>query len=154
MDGCIISVSNAPGNLEMTANILENDAMGRQAYNGQNTVAIIEDEPDLVDVYVRLCTLKNLRIAFIAYNGSQAVEIFKKGPLPDIILIDHRMPNMTGIMAMKKMLEINPYAKFIFLSADEEVQDEALREGARAFMKKPTSLMEIYAMILKVLDQP
>jgi two-component system chemotaxis response regulator CheY len=152
MDGCITSVTSAAGNLEMTAHFPENDAMDRQAYKSRNSVAIIEDEPDLVDVYVRLCTLKNLRISFIAYDGIQAVEIFKNTPLPDVILIDHRMPNMTGINAMKKMLEIDPDAKFVVLSADEEVQDEALTAGARAFMKKPASLMEIYAVIAKVLD--
>ncbi len=132
----------------------ESDAMKRRACEGQNTVAIIEDEKDLVDIYVRLCVLKNMRISFIAYNGCEAVSIFKRSPLPDVLLIDHRMPTMTGVEAMKLMLEINPKSKFIFLSADDNVRDEALKSGAKAFLKKPAGLMEIYAVIMKVIAGP
>ncbi len=132
----------------------ESDAMRRQASDGQRTVAIIEDEKDLVDIYVRLCILKNMSIAFIAYNGCEAISNFKRCPLPDVILIDHRMPTMTGIEAMKTMLDINPKSKFIFLSADDNIRDDALRSGAKAFLKKPAGLMEIYTMITKVIAEP
>jgi two-component system chemotaxis response regulator CheY len=120
----------------------------------QNTVAIVEDEKDLVDVYVRLCDLKDLQVSFIAYNGCEAVHIFSSCTMPDIILMDHRMPSMTGLEAMKKMLEIRPDAKFLFLSADEEVKADALKAGARAFLKKPASLMEIYNTMMKVIREP
>jgi two-component system chemotaxis response regulator CheY len=117
-------------------------------------VAIVEDERDLVDVYVRLCDLKGLHVSFIAYNGCEAVNIFSSCTTPDVVLIDHRMPSMTGLEAMRKMLEIRPNAKFLFLSADEEVKADAMKAGARAFLKKPASLIEIYDTIMKVISEP
>jgi len=118
------------------------------------TVAIVEDEGDLVDVYAQLCDLKGLRISFIAYNGREAVDIFSSCATPDVILMDHRMPALTGLEAMKKMREMRPEARFLFLSADEEIRPEAMRAGARAFLKKPVSLMDIYNTMLKVVQEP
>jgi CheY-like chemotaxis protein len=132
----------------------ESDAIEDQAKKCQNRVAIVEDERDLVEVYVRLCALKGLQVSFIAYNGCEAVYMFSGCDIPDVILIDHRMPSMTGLEAMRKMLDINPCAKFVFLSADEEVKPEAMKAGARAFLKKPASLMEIYNTLMKVIGEP
>jgi two-component system, chemotaxis family, chemotaxis protein CheY len=122
--------------------------------NYRFTVAIVEDEGDLVDVYARLCDLKGLPISFIAYNGREAVDIFSSCAMPDVILMDHRMPALTGLEAMKKMREMRPEARFLFLSADEEVGPEAIKAGARAFLKKPVSLMDIYDTMLKVVREP
>jgi CheY-like chemotaxis protein len=138
----------------MTARIPGPDATMGGPYKTQRTVAIIEDERDIVEIYSRICVLKGLRISFTANDGFDALEQFKKAVCPDIILIDHRMPSMTGLEAMKKMLDIDPDAKFVFLSADEEIREQALKEGARAFLKKPACMGDIYAVITKVLDGP
>ena len=127
--------------------------MKRFSYQGPHTVAIIEDERDIVDIYSRLCALKGLRVVFVAYDGADALEQFKNTVCPDVILMDHRMPNMTGLEAMKKMLEIDHDAKFVFLSADEEVREQALMQGAKAFLKKPAGIIEIYNAIMKLLDE-
>ncbi len=145
-------IFNTRGDIETTPYLPGSDAMKGYSYKSQRTVAIIEDERDIVDIYSRICVLKGLRVAFIAYDGANALELFKKAVCPDVILIDHRMPNMTGLEAMKKMLDIDPGARFVFLSADEEVREQALKTGAKAFLKKPASINEIYDVITKVLD--
>jgi len=63
------------------------------------------------------------------------------------------MPALTGLEAMKAMLEIEPCARFIFLSASDEVRDESLEAGARAFLKKPAALADIKNTIMKVLNE-
>ncbi len=63
------------------------------------------------------------------------------------------MPQMTGLEAMKRILDIDPCARFIVLSADEVVRDEAMETGARAFVKKPASLAEICRTLERVLSQ-
>jgi two-component system chemotaxis response regulator CheY len=152
--GIKITIFNTQGEIEMTAYLPGPDAMKGYSYKSQRTVAIIEDERDIVDIYSCICALKGLKISFIAYDGFDALELFKNAVCPDIILIDHRMPNMTGLEAMKKMLDIDPEARFVFLSADEEVREQALKAGAKAFLKKPASINEIYDMIIKVLGMP
>jgi two-component system, chemotaxis family, chemotaxis protein CheY len=139
---------------DITSHFTDTNVMDRQPYKRPKSVAIIEDERDIAEIYMRLCLMKGLRVSFVAYDGCKAVEEFKRSVCPDLILIDHRMPFMTGLEAMKKMLDIDPEARFIFLSADEEIKDEAMGAGAKAFMKKPASLGEIYGVMAKVLGEP
>ncbi len=137
----------------MTAYLPGQDAMGGVSYKRQRTVAIVEDERDIVDIYSRICTLKGYSIVFVAYDGYEALELFKNAVCPDLILMDHRMPNMTGLEAMRKILDIDPCARFVFLSADEEVGEHAIKAGAKAFLKKPAGLNETCDAMVKALGR-
>lgn len=108
------------------------------------SIAIIEDQKDIVDLYKTVIEANGMRINFIAYDGLEGVRAYKNTvQKPDIILIDQRMEVMAGLETMKEILSISPGAGFIFISASEEVKDEILAAGARAFIKKPASLKEV-----------
>ena len=110
-------------------------------------LAIVEDEKDLVEVYLRLFRMKRLDVCFVAGNGVEAVELYRRAEArPDIVIMDNRMPLMNGLDAMKAMLALGGPAKFIFLSADAGARDEAVRMGA-VFLKKPASLGELLQAI-------
>jgi two-component system chemotaxis response regulator CheY len=110
-------------------------------------LAIVDDEKDLVDVYLRLFRMKRMDIIFVAGNGVEAVDFYCKSvDRPDIVIMDNRMPLMNGIEAMKRILAMGCPVKFIFLSADASVRDEATRMGA-VFLKKPASLRELMQAI-------
>ena len=120
--------------------------------DGQVFVAIIEDNRDIAALYVTLIEMQGLHLSFIANNGIESVKAFKNAPkAPDVILIDHRMPLMSGMEAMKEILTISPSARFIFISADESMKQEALAAGAKAFLRKPASRKEIIETISRVL---
>lgn len=125
--------------------------------NKTASVAIVDDEKDIMNVLKMVLTRHAIPIAFIANDGDDAVELFKKtNPKPDIILMDHRMLKMDGLEAMKQILSIAPYTKFIFLSADWHVENEALKAGANRFLKKPASITNILNAIEEVqnIDKP
>jgi DNA-binding response OmpR family regulator len=110
-------------------------------------LAIVDDEKDLVDVYLRLFRMKRLDVCFVAGNGVEAVELYRMSAVrPDIVIMDNRMPLMNGIDAMKAILAMGSPVKFIFLSADTSVRDEVSRLGA-VFLKKPASLGELMRTI-------
>ena len=46
-------------------------------------------------------------------------------------------------MRQREILKIDPSAKIIFLSADIQVKEEAMRSGAFMFLKKPVSIKTI-----------
>jgi len=72
-----------------------------------------------------------------AYGGEEAMEIYKQmNEKPDVILIDYRMPQKDVIEATKGILEVNPEARILFVSADESVEEEALATGACSFKLK------------------
>ncbi len=104
-------------------------------------IAIVEDEKDLVRVYVRLLEKRGIPVCFIAYDGNEAIlKFIASTPKPHIVIMDYRLPTMNGIEVTKRILEIDPDTKVIFLSADAGVKEEALRTGAFIFLVKPVSL--------------
>lgn len=153
MESCGTSMSRSSGELNIQRHFPEVNTMDGAAHDRQKTVAIIEDEREIVELYIKICQSAGLNIAFTAYDGGEGLEAFKNSLCPDVILIDHRMPVLTGLEAMKTMLDIEPCARFIFLSASEEIRDESLEAGARAFLKKPSTIAEIKGTIAKVLDE-
>ncbi len=72
-----------------------------------------------------------------ASSGLEAISLFRE-LLPDVTLMDIRMPVMGGIDAMRAIRERSPGARFIALSTysgDEEIR-RALEAGASAYLTK------------------
>lgn len=73
-----------------------------------------------------------------AENGKVAIEQYK-ALQPDIVTMDITMPEMDGLEALKRIVEINPAAKVIMVSAmgQETMVREAVMSGAKGFIVKP-----------------
>jgi len=102
-------------------------------------------------------TLRNVlekngyEIAAEAEDGLQAIEKYK-ATKPDLVTMDIMMPNMDGITAIKKIMEIDPEAKIIVVSAmgQKALVIEALNSGARDFIVKPFQPDRIVEALQKV----
>jgi len=57
-----------------------------------------------------------------AGNGAEAVTVAGES-LPDIVLMDIRMPKISGIQACRAMKEVAPSAKIIMLTISDEEED-------------------------------
>ena len=101
-------------------------------------ILIVDDDIDIVDLFEQFLKLKGHEIIAKAFNGSEALELYKSSQnVPDIILMDHRMPLKDGLETTKEILAINPNCKIIFISADYTIRDKALEIGALDFLEKP-----------------
>ena len=108
------------------------------------SVAIVDDETQLVRTYELLFKKRQIPMSFAAYDGDEAIEKFKKAdPRPGIVIIDYRLPSMSGLDIMKAILEMEPGTKIVFISGDESIRQESLDAGANVFLKKPTSIKDI-----------
>ena len=79
-----------------------------------------------------------------ASDGAEAVE--KAGEaVPDIVLMDIRMPRSSGIEACRAMKEVAPSAKIVMLTISDEEEDlfEAIRAGASGYLLKDLPLDEV-----------
>ncbi len=110
----------------------------------QIRIAIVEDEVEMVNVLQKFFKIRGVLVSFVAYDGNQAVELFRtSAPRPDVILLDNRLPVKNGVMVAKEIMSIDPGVKIIFLSADAQIEKEAMESGAIMFIKKPSSLQSI-----------
>ncbi len=111
-------------------------------------IFIVDDEPILHRLYKDVFAIKGYEVVDDAYDGQEAVEKFANMyPRPDVVILDHRMPNKDGIEAMGEMLEIDPNARIVFISADANVRDEALKMGAVGFGLKPVTIRHMLELV-------
>ncbi len=94
-----------------------------------------------------------LEVISEAQTGKEAIEKFRLVH-PDIVLMDIGLPDISGIEATKKILEIDSNAKVIILTShlsEQEVID-SLHAGACAYVMKDINT-EILKMIIKTVKE-
>jgi DNA-binding NarL/FixJ family response regulator len=84
-----------------------------------------------------LSELPELNVIGEAENGREFLEIIQKN-MPDVVLMDIKMPVMDGIEATKKALELFPDLKVLVISmfGEEEYLVRMLEAGIRGFLLK------------------
>lgn len=95
--------------------------------------------------------LDDIEVVSEAQSGKEAIEKYKISH-PEIVLMDIGLPDMSGIEATKKIIEMNGQAKIIMLTShisEQEVID-SLHAGARAYVMKDINI-EVLQMIIKTI---
>ncbi len=111
-------------------------------------ILLVDDDKHLQEVYMTLFPLGGVEVVSQAYDGIQAVENYEGlEDKPDVVLMDQRMPRLDGIGATKRLVEIDPGIKVIFLSADDASKQEALDVGASIFLSKPVQIEFLFNTI-------
>jgi DNA-binding NarL/FixJ family response regulator len=93
--------------------------------------------------------LEELREAANGIEAVQLVEAFQ----PDFILMDARMPGMSGLEATRLIKAKWPRIKIIILSVFTDYQALALEAGADAFISKSDSPDTLRKMLAEVLQK-
>jgi DNA-binding NarL/FixJ family response regulator len=93
----------------------------------------------------------DMRIVAEAGDGEQALEQYREHR-PEIVLMDLRMPVMTGVEAIKAICGEFPAARVIALTTFEGDEDiyQALAAGARGYLLKDMVRTELVSVIRKV----
>jgi DNA-binding response OmpR family regulator len=118
-------------------------------------ILIAEDERDIRDLITFTLTFAGHQVT-AASNGEEAVEKALQ-IIPDLILMDVRMPRMTGYEACKRMKQEDSikHIPVAFLSAkgqETEVQT-GLEVGAVEYIIKPFSPDQLTERVKKLLEQ-
>jgi len=100
-----------------------------------------------------LDTLPGYEVTGEASNGKEFLNLIVNHDY-DIIFLDIEMPEVNGIEAAQKAIEIKPELKIITLSmyGDEEYYDQMVDAGAKGFLLKNTNLQEVKTAIDTVMD--
>ena len=103
------------------------------------TIFIVDDEVILHRLYKDVFSIKGHEVVADAYDGAEAVEKFTSFDVkPEVIILDHRMPNKDGMQTMKEILDIDSSAKIVFISADANVSSQSHN---RSEANMPTRLL-------------
>lgn len=116
---------------------------------------LIADDQELIRESLKIILDMNsdIKVIGLAEDGNKVLEIVKKN-LPDIILMDIRMPELDGVLCTKIIKEKFPDVKIIILTTfdDDEYVFYALKYGASGYLLKGCSVQELTAAIHTVMN--
>lgn len=86
-----------------------------------------------------------------ASDGGEAIEVARE-VMPDVILMDLQLPQVSGVDATRAIIEESPHTKILVLSASAEESDvlEAVKAGASGYLLKSSSSADIVDAVLRV----
>lgn len=90
----------------------------------------------------------DMRVVAEADNGTQAINLFREHR-PDVVLLDGRLPGLSGVETLATLRHEFPDARVLMLSIDEGEEDvyRALQAGAAGYLPKATQLQELLRAI-------
>jgi len=130
------------------------------SYNriGEPSIAIIDDEKDLLFVYKKALELQRLKVVTFDDSSVALNEMKVRYKKYSMILVDIRMPKVNGYQLINEIKRIDPSIKTILMSAydvsDLEVHDN-LNDGVKIdrIMHKPFSLIKLISTVKTLLEK-
>ncbi len=110
-------------------------------------ILIVDDEPGLRDTLADLLEDDGYEVATAA-SGEVAIEMCREHRY-HVILMDVRMPGIDGVEAFRRIRRHQPDVRVIIMTAysTEELEQQALAEGAIAYLPKPLEISQVTELI-------
>jgi two-component system chemotaxis response regulator CheY len=125
-----------------------------ESMRGKEPTVLIADDESHVRALLR-ATLANLNcvVAGECSTGADAVRKFRELQ-PDLLLLDHNMPRMTGEEALAEIMSEFPDGRIIILTSvsDAESVERCIAMGATNYIRKDLPLPNIIEIIKQVLQ--
>lgn len=117
---------------------------------------IVDDEAELRTNIMSILknSFSSIHFDFIeADHGKMAVELATKNKF-DLILMDVKMPEMTGLEALEKIKELDPETFVVIMTAHSNLQDAvlAIKQGAYDYIEKPVQAQRLSEIIKKYFE--
>ena len=110
-------------------------------------VLLVDDEEDYVRTMAERMEMRDLG-SDVALTGEQALDMLEL-ELPDVMVLDLRMPGMGGMEVLARVKEAHPQVEVIVLTgfASEKDEHEARRLGAFDYLRKPVDIGDLMSTI-------
>ncbi len=119
------------------------------------TTLIIADDHPLFRSGVRqsLEREQSFKVLAEAGDGEQALRLIREQS-PAVAVLDINMPKMTGLAVVKEMKKDKKTPEFVLLTMfdDEEILNEAMDLGVKAYLLKESATIDVVAAVRSVLD--
>jgi nitrogen regulation protein NR(I) len=115
-------------------------------------ILIVDDDLQLRQSFEKLLTEEN-HVVQTAPSGEIGLQMVQES-LPDLVIVDVRLPGMNGLETFKAIYKIDPKLPIIIMTAfgTTETAIEATKLGAFDYVLKPFDIPEMLALIQKALE--
>ncbi|HYF00013.1 MAG TPA: response regulator [Planctomycetota bacterium] len=111
------------------------------------TVLVVEDEPDFRRLLEQLLRQAGYRVSAVR-NGRRALVRLRRGPRPCIILLDLRMPVMSG-HELLSVLRDHPRHRMIPVVLMTSEGPDGQTQGAAGFIRKPFEAKQLLRTVAR-----
>ncbi len=121
---------------------------------GQLHILVVEDfQPFCQFIFSTIQQKPQWCVICAVTDGLEAVQKAEELQ-PDLILLDIGLPRLNGIEAAKRIIQVAPRAKILFLTqeASRDVVQKALNLGARGYILKAQAQEDLLTGIQTILD--
>ena len=116
-------------------------------------ISVVDDDPDLLTFFKDLAAAGHF-VLLGAYGSAREALTRLPQSRPDVVLMDLRLPDMSGIECTRRLTTLFPGLKIILITGhpEQSVLVQALGAGAVGLVVKPCAADEILAAIKEVLN--
>jgi two-component system response regulator AtoC len=107
-----------------------------------SSVLIVDDERSITDSFATFFERHGNHNVRCAYTGEEAIAAYEASR-PDLVLLDLRLPDMTGFDVFARIREHSPVVIMISGHGDVPLAVQALQSGAENFLTKPVELAHL-----------
>ncbi len=115
--------------------------------NGGGQILVVDDEPNIASFVARALSAKGF-VVETADRGQRGLDLALSRAY-ELVLLDLRMPGMSGVGVLKELMRARPHQRVMMLSAagGVDVKVRCLELGATDFLAKPFELAELIARV-------
>lgn len=119
----------------------------------QGAILVVDDQPSIRMLIGELFSEIGATV-YEAENGTMALDLFKKHSI-DCILLDLKMPDMTGIEVLRGIREMSPDVPVILITAyiEPHIAEEANKLGVSKLLSKPFDIHDMKKEVIGFLAQ-
>jgi len=112
-------------------------------------VLLIDDEKELVATISERLDLRGIANDWVT-SGEAGLELLRKEPY-DWVVVDLKMPGLSGFESIKAIKEIRPQTRVILLTGHSAAEDldHALELGADHYLVKPVDIDDLLSLMQK-----
>ncbi len=116
-------------------------------------ILLVDDNADLCRNLADILKLKKHAVT-VVYDGAQAIEAIKKRGF-DLVLMDVKMPGISGIETLKIIKQIKPDLNIIFITAfaDDIFYKQGLKDGEVEVIQKPMDIDKFLERINSIITK-
>jgi two-component system nitrogen regulation response regulator GlnG len=116
-----------------------------------SVLLVIDDEASILHAFRKVFRNPGLTV-LTAASGGEGLELAARMP-PDVVILDLRLPDMSGLDVYRQLREGGVPAPVIFITGhgSSETAIDALNQGAYAYLPKPLELTQIREVVASAL---
>ena len=116
-------------------------------------ILVVDDEPAILNALTGILEDEGYDVS-VAKGGQEALKLIKADP-PDLVFLDIWMPDLDGIEALRRALDLVPHLQVVMMSGHGSIESavKAIKLGAYDYIEKPLSLEKVTLLIKHALHE-